>query len=42
MGDMKNRTTRTFFVRKPEGKKPFGRHKRKLEDNIKIDIECRV
>jgi hypothetical protein len=27
------------LVGKPEGKKPFGRHRRRWEDNIKMDLE---
>jgi hypothetical protein len=27
------------LVGKPEGKKPLGRHRRRLEDNIKIDLQ---
>jgi hypothetical protein len=27
-----------IFIGKPEGKRPLGRHKRKWEDNIKIDL----
>jgi hypothetical protein len=27
----------SFFVGKREGKRPLGRHRRRLEDNIKID-----
>jgi hypothetical protein len=27
------------FVRKPEGKKPLGRPRRRWEDNIKIDLQ---
>jgi len=26
------------FVRKPEGKRPFGRRNRRWEDNIKMDL----
>ena len=26
-------------VRKPEGKRPLGRHRRRWEDNIKMDIQ---
>jgi hypothetical protein len=26
-------------VGKPEGKRPFGRHRRGLEDNIKMDLQ---
>jgi hypothetical protein len=26
-----------FFIGKPEGKKPLGRHRRRREDNITID-----
>jgi len=28
------------LVRKPEGKKPFGRPRRRWEDNIKIDLQA--
>jgi hypothetical protein len=28
----------TILVRKPKGKRPLGRSRRKWEDNIKIDI----
>jgi len=27
------------LVRKPEGKRPLGRHKRRREDNIKMDLQ---
>jgi len=27
-----------FLVRKPEGKRPLGRLRRRLEDNIKMDL----
>ena len=27
-----------FLVGKPEGKRPFGRHKRRGRDNIKVDL----
>jgi len=27
------------LVRKPEGKRPLGRPRRKLEDNIKMDLQ---
>jgi hypothetical protein len=27
------------LVGKPEGKRPLGRHRRKWEDNIKIDLQ---
>jgi len=26
-------------VRKPEGKRPLGRHRRRWEDNIKMDLQ---
>ena len=26
------------FVRKPEGRRPLGKHKRRWEDNIKMDL----
>jgi hypothetical protein len=28
-----------FFVGKPEGKRPLGRHRCRWEDNIKIDLQ---
>jgi hypothetical protein len=28
-----------FLVRKPEGKKPLGRPRRRWEDNIKMDLQ---
>ena len=28
-----------FLVGKPEGKRPLGRSRRRLEDNIKMDIQ---
>jgi hypothetical protein len=28
-----------FLVRKPEGKRPLGRSKRKWEDNFKMDLK---
>jgi hypothetical protein len=27
------------FVGKPEGKRPLGRHRRRWEDNIKMDLQ---
>jgi hypothetical protein len=27
------------LVRKPEGKRPLGRHKRRWENNIKMDLQ---
>jgi len=27
------------LVGKPEGKRPLGRHRRRLEDNIKMDLQ---
>jgi hypothetical protein len=35
MGMMRNAYTN--FVRKPEGKRPFGKSRRRLEDKIKTD-----
>jgi hypothetical protein len=32
------RSARKVFVDKPRGESPLGRHKRRLEDNIKIDL----
>ena len=29
----------TVLVRKPEGKKPLGRPRRRREDNIKMDLQ---
>ena len=31
--------TYTDLVRKPEGKRPLGRHRRRWEDNIKVDLQ---
>jgi len=28
-----------FLVRKPEVKRPLGRHRRRLDDNIKVDLQ---
>ena len=28
-----------FLVRKPEGKRPLGRPRRRWEDNIKVDLQ---
>jgi hypothetical protein len=36
MGDMRNGYK--ILVRKPEGKRPLGRHKHRWEDNIRIDL----
>jgi hypothetical protein len=36
MGDMRN--AYKILVRMPEGKRPFGRPKRRWKDNIKIDL----
>jgi hypothetical protein len=33
------RGVRRVLVGEPEGKKPFGRHNRRLEDNIKMDLQ---
>jgi hypothetical protein len=30
-----------FLVGRPEGKRPLGRHKRRWEDNIKMDLRER-
>jgi hypothetical protein len=32
------RNTNKIFVGIPERKRPFGRHRRRWEDNVKIDI----
>jgi hypothetical protein len=37
MGEMKN--TYRILVLKLEGKRPFGRPRRRWEDNIKIDLK---
>ena len=29
----------TVFGGKPEGKRPLGRHRRRMEDNIKMDLQ---
>jgi hypothetical protein len=36
LGNMRN--AHTIFVGKPEGKRPFGRPKRKWEDNIRMNV----
>jgi len=28
----------TVLVRKPEGKRPLGRHRRRWEDNVRLDL----
>jgi len=28
-----------FLMGKPEGKRPLGRHRRRSEDNIKMDLQ---
>ena len=28
-----------ILVKKPEGKRPLGRHRRRWEDNIKMDLQ---
>jgi hypothetical protein len=33
-----NRNAYTFLVRKPEGKRPLGRPKRRWLDNIRMDL----
>jgi len=35
----KRRGVCSILVGKPEGKRPFGRRKRKWEDNIKMDLQ---
>jgi hypothetical protein len=37
MGD--RRGVYRFFVRKPEGRRPLGKHKRRWEDNINMDLQ---
>ena len=39
MGD--NRDAYRVLVGKPEGKRPLGRSRRRLEDNIKMDLQVR-
>jgi hypothetical protein len=34
-----SRDVRGLLVGKPEGKKLLGRHRRRLEDNIKMDLQ---
>jgi hypothetical protein len=36
MGEMRN--AYKIFAGKPEGKRPFGRSRRRLEDNIRMDL----
>jgi hypothetical protein len=36
MGEM--RSTYSILIRKPEGKRPLGRPRRKWEDNIRMDL----
>jgi hypothetical protein len=36
MGDMKN--VHNILVEKPQGKRPLGRHRRRWEDNIRMDL----
>jgi hypothetical protein len=36
MGDMRN--VYKLLVRKPEGKRPLGRNRRRWEDNIRMDL----
>jgi hypothetical protein len=36
-GEIRNSCENRIFVGKLEGKRPLGRHKRKYEDNIKMD-----
>jgi hypothetical protein len=36
MGEMRN--AHRILVRKPEGKEPVGKPKRRWEDNIKLDL----
>ena len=35
----KGRGVLRFLVGKPEGKRPMGRHRRRWEDNIKMDLQ---
>jgi len=34
-----DRDMRRAIVRRPEGKRPLGRHRRRWEDNIKMDLQ---
>jgi hypothetical protein len=36
---MKKRSAYTNLFRKPEGKRPFGRPRRRLEDNTRTDLK---
>ena len=36
---MEGRGVHRFLVGKPEGKRPLGRPRRRLEDNIKMDLQ---
>jgi hypothetical protein len=36
-----NRNAYRILVGKPEGKRPLGRHRRRCEDNIKMDLRER-
>jgi hypothetical protein len=36
MGEMRN--SYKIFIGKPEGERPFRRHKRRWEDNIRTDL----
>jgi hypothetical protein len=37
MGEMRN--AYKILVEKPEGKKPLGRHRRRWEENIKMEVK---
>jgi hypothetical protein len=37
MGEIRN--AHNFFVGKPEGKRPLGKHRSTWEDNIRMDLE---
>jgi hypothetical protein len=36
---VKRRSAYRVLVGKPEGRRPLGRHRRRWEDNIKIDLQ---
>jgi len=38
VGHMGMRNAYIIVVRKPEGKRPLGRRRRRLEDNIRMDL----
>jgi hypothetical protein len=38
MWDMRGEVFTGFWLRRPEGKRPLGRPRRRWEDNIKMDL----